>query len=405
MANKTQMIVDPATWKPFGSVSIRVPIIVALAAITAAGVTSWFSENGLAYLRHAYLVGCCFVTSLALGALFFVILQHLTRAKWSVVLRRVAEVMAAAICWMPLFFLPIWLLILLGDGALYSWNDEAVRANDALVQGKAAYLNGPFFVLRSVLYFAIWGWMARYFWKNSVAQDQTGDPRLTGRMRRASAVAMIVYALTVCFAGFDWLMSLDPHWFSTIFGVYFFSGAVVAFFAALIVVVRILDHFKLLKTAVTAEHYHDLGKFLLGFVFFWAYIAFSQYLLLWYANIPEETGWYLVRQSNGWQWIAIALVVGHYFLPFCALMPRAAKRKPAVLTFWAAWVLVMHWLDLHWLVMPNHSSQLALGIVDLLMVFGLVSALAAVLLRTARNRSLVPIRDPFLAESLAFENQ
>jgi hypothetical protein len=218
-------------------------------------------------------------------------------------------------------------------------------------------------------------------------------------------VALLLFAFTVTFASFDWLMSLSPRWFSTIFGVYFFSGAVVAFFAAIILAAMVLQLLGRLKTTVTIEHYHDLGKLLFAFVVFWGYIAFSQYLLMWYANIPEETGWYLVRQSGPWRWVALALLFGNLLIPFCGLLSRHVKRWKWSLAFWAAWLLAMHWLDLYWIIMPNLSpSALPLGAIDACLFLGIGGVYLAGLIHVAGQHPLLPIADPRLGESLAFEN-
>ncbi len=391
-------------WRLPSGFSARVPLFIGGVTLGAALLISAFVGGGLEHFLHTYLVSVCFVVSVSLGALFFVILQHLTRAQWSVTVRRVAEVMAAALPWLLMLFVPLLLLLIFGDSRLYSWNDPSLREVDPLVAGKAAYLNAPFFVLRTLVYFAVWAILARYFWTRSVQQDETGDAKLTLQMQKWSGPAMMAFAVTVCFAAFDWLMSLDPHWFSTIYGVYFFSGAAVGFFAFVTLVALLLERVGALRGALTVDHYHDLGKLLFGFLFFWAYIAFSQYLLLWYANIPEETGWYLVRQSGGWQWGSLLLIFGH-LLPFCGLMSRAAKRNRRVLALWAGWLLLMHWVDLYWLVMPSFSPDgLPLGIMDALALIGVGSLYLSLLIYIARRGSLVPTGDPRLSQSLAFHN-
>ncbi len=378
---------------------------LAVVALALAALLAGSSENGLSRLLHSYLLNVSFITSIAIGALFFVLLQHLTRAGWSVVIRRIAEVTAATMPYLLLLFLPILVLLVLGNGDLYEWNDTELRQSDELIRGKSAYLNAPFFTVRVIAYFVIWSVTARYFWKASVEQDRTARKQLTLQMQKWSAPAMIAFAITTCFAAFDLLMSLDPHWFSTIYGVYFFAGAIVGFVAFLTLAAIVLEKTGILAGKITVEHYHDLGKLLLGFVMFWAYIAFSQYLLIWYANIPEETGWYYVRQNAGWQWISLVLLFGHFALPFCGLMSRNAKRRRSTLAAWSVWLLVMHWLDLHWLVMPSHSPlAVSLGLVDALVLIGVVAIFAAMIRYVAGDRALVAVRDPRLRESLAFHN-
>ncbi len=284
--------------------------------------------DGFSRWWHAYLTNVCFFVSISLGALFFVILHYLTGAKWSIVLRRISEMLAMAIPVLGLLMIPIAIAMLAGSDHLYSWNSAELRQTDELIQKKAPYLNATFFVVRSVIYFTIWTLMAGFFWRYSRAQDTGRQDADGGRVRRWSGPAMIVWAITVNFAAFDWLMSLEPHWFSTIFGVYFFSGAVVGFFAAVPPLLAIARRTGRIGNEITVEHEHDVGKLLFGFILFWAYIAFSQYMLIWYANIPEETFWFANRQQRPWLWISLLLIVGHFFLPFFGLMSRHSRRNP-----------------------------------------------------------------------------
>jgi hypothetical protein len=362
-------------------------------------------NDGLRYFYHAYLVNYCFYLSIALGSLFFVALHHVTRAGWSVAVRRLAEFLAADMVLLAVLFLPILVPMLFGNQSLYPWTDPAVVSRSEPLQHKASYLNVPFFAVRCALYFAFWWAMSRFFFIRSLKQDQSGDPRLTTQMERVSGPALLLFALTVTFASFDWLMSLQPTWFSTIFGVYFFSGAAVGALGAIILAAVALRSIGRLTSAMTAEHYHDLGKLLLGFVIFWGYIAFSQWMLIWYANLPEETNWYLPRQTGPWFWVSAALWIGNLALPFFGLLSRRVKRRPALLAFWAAWLLAFHWLDLYWLVMPNVSvDSLPLGPLDLALLAGLGCLYLAGVLHTIGHHALIPIQDPRLAESLAFEN-
>jgi hypothetical protein len=224
-------------------------------------------------------------------------------------------------------------------------------------------------------------------------------------MERRSALAMLGFALTLTFASFDLLMSLDAHWFSTIFGVYIFAGSVVSFFALLTVVVFATQRAGLLRLAVTVEHYHDLGKLIFAFTVFWAYIAFSQYMLIWYASLPEETEWLLRRQSNGWGWVGLLLLLGHFVAPFVALLSRAPKRRPPLVAIAAAWMLAMHWVDMYWVVIPEASPLQAWPqLLDATTLLGLGGVVVAAAVYLMRDRSLIPERDPRLAESLMFEN-
>jgi hypothetical protein len=372
----------------------------ALVGVIAIGISlgvAAATPDGWRRFFFAYLVAFAYVLSLALGSLYFVLLHHLTNSGWSVVVRRIAEVFAGTLPFLAVLGVPL----LFGLGELYPW----ARAGYASAHAKAAYLNVPFFAARWVVYFAVWGALGRFHLRRSSAQDVSGDASLTVTMRRWSAPAMIAFAVTLSFAAFDLLMSLDPGWYSTIFGVYYFAGAAVGVYALLPLASFLLQRAGFIRRSVTVEHYHDLGKLLFGFVVFWAYIAFSQYMLQWYANLPEETHWFVVRQQHGWGWVGLALVFGHFLIPFVALLSRAPKRRPPFLAAVAAWVLVMHWVDLYWLVMPAASpASPALHVVDLTVLVGLVSLLVAAAAFVARGRALVPEGDPRLEESLAFEN-
>ncbi|MEM9657064.1 MAG: quinol:cytochrome C oxidoreductase [Planctomycetota bacterium] len=373
-----------------------------LVLATLAAATPWLS---LSRLMHAYLIGVCFWLSISLGALFFVVLQHLTRARWSVVVRRIAELIASTLPTTGWLMLPIVVPLLFGSASLYKWNDQAIREADPLVIVKAPYLNAPFFTLRCVIYFVAWSAMARFYLRKSTEQDRTNDFAPTQSMRFWSGPCMLIFAITVNFAAFDWLMSLDPHWFSTIFGVYFFAGCAVAIFAAIPLAAAVLQGQGAIQNEITTEHYHDLGKLLFGFTFFWAYIAFSQFLLIWYANIPEETVWFLRRQQHGWQYVAVVLIMGHFALPFFGLMSRASRRNRSVLTAWAMVLLVMHWVDLYWVAMPSASPKSAWpGMVELFTLVGVGAIWTASLLQRLDGAVLIPTGDPYLAESLEFHN-
>ncbi|RMG45027.1 MAG: quinol:cytochrome C oxidoreductase [Acidobacteria bacterium] len=352
------------------------------------------------FLR-SYLVSFAYFLSLALGGLFFVLLQHLTKAGWSVLVRRLAEAVATAVVPLAVLCLPVlWAL-----PSLYRWADPDHAAGDPLIAHKSGYLNVEFFVARWVLYFVCWCSYALYFHKLSREQDESGDPSLTIRMERASTHGMILYAVTQTFAAFDLLMSLDPHWFSTIFGVYFFGGSTVAIFSLLAVMLVRLQQAGYLQRSITAEHYHDIGKFLFGFVIFWAYIAYSQYMLIWYADIPEETEWFLKRQSGDWARVGLLLIVGHFLVPFLFLLSRVPKRRKGALAAVALWVLAMHWVDLYWVVMPEFSpGRVPLSIADLAGLAAVGGVFVAWTAHRLGRAPLAPVRDPRLAESLALEN-
>ncbi len=371
-------------------------------AVGAAGLFGWLRADAMRWFFHSWLLNAAFYTSLSLGALFLVPIFHVTRAGWAVAVRRLAEVFGANFAVLAV----LWVPVLLGIDTLYEWADPLAVENDPLLSHKAPYLNVPFFVLRTVGFLGLWWLLGRYLLHRSTEQDATGDPVLTLRLERASAPALLLLALTATFAAFDWIMALEPRWYSTIFGVYFFSGAMVGVLAALPLVALGLQRAGRLRGVVTVEHYHDLGKLLFAFVVFWGYIAFSQFLLIWYGNIPEETQWYRRRLSDGWENLALVLLAGHLLIPFFGLLSRHAKRRTGVLAFWSAWLLAMHWLDLYWLVMPAVKQPLGFSgaMVDGLLAVGMGALYLAGAARIAATRCLVPRRDPRLVESLVFEN-
>jgi hypothetical protein len=364
-------------------------------------------RTGWAVFFRSYLLDYCFVLSLALGALFFVMLQHLTRAGWSVSVRRLAELAAGTMPLLAVLFVPLLVPLMGGMASVWPWTSPDAAAHDAsgLLQHKQPYLNVHFFILRCVVYFATWIALARFFLRISVAQDATGDPRLTQRMQWWSGPGMVLYGLTVTFFAIDALMSLHPHWYSTIFGVHFFSGCLVGFFALLALLMYGVQRAGALTQAIGVEHYHDVGKLAFGFVVFWAYIAFSQYLLIWYANLPEETAWYRPRQGDTW-WTGVSLLLlfGHFVAPFIALLSRWPKRRKGLLAAAAAWLLVMHWLDLYYLVGPRpHGAESAtapLHGTDIALLVGLGGLFLFALLRLMTRHALLAERDPRLAEAL-----
>ena len=372
--------------------------VLGLAAGIAQGL---LMEPDSAVFFHGWLINSFYVLTLVLGALIFVIIQHLTRAGWSVAVRRVAEGMAMVAPMVALLTLPL----LAGTHSLYEWTHADAVAHSPLLQAKQGYLNTSFFVARFVGYFVVWVGLAAFFFRRSTAQDSSGDVALTHSMQKWAAPSVVLFGLTITFAGFDLLMSLHPEWYSTIFGVYIFSGSFVAFFAFAIVTIRLLQATGRVRIAITPEHFHDLGKLMFGFTVFWAYIAFSQYMLIWYANIPEETIFFRVRSEGGWEWVSLLLLFGHFVLPFVALISRHPKRRPTVLAVAAGWMLLMHWVDIFWLVKPALSPDgFSISLLDATLGLGMVGLFVAALAFVLRRHPLIPIKDPRLAESLAFEN-
>ena len=393
----------------------------------------------------SYLVGYMGVLGICLGALFFTLLQHITRAGWSITVRRLSENISAALPVMLLLFVPVivgwqdlyhhWAHANHGpDGAILQDGDPGF---DRVRAGKAGWLNPTFFFVRVAIYFAIWIALATYFRRASLKQDETGDPAISLRLSRLAAPGLLLFALSTTFAAFDWIMSIDPHWFSTIFGVTYFAGAFMAFLAFTILLAKWLGTKGYLREAITVEHYHDLGKLLFGFMVFWTYTNFSQYMLIWYANLPEETRWFAARAAGGWGAIGTILVFGHFFLPFAFLMSRHVKRNGVLLSIGAAFLLLVHCFDMQFLILPSlgghdHGADAAghggehvsvaienglqrfpqdlaayahhIGWADFGCFVGLLAVVAGITLLNVRRSNLLPVRDPRLVESLNFQN-
>jgi len=386
---------------PSGHSWNRIPLIgVVLAVLGAVGCAILGMGNPKQFF-FSWLVSFMFFLSLALGALFFVLIQYASQGSWGIVVRRIGESIFTTIPVMAALFVPL----LFGLHDLYEWTHHEAVQNDALLRWKEPFLNVPFFLIRALIYFGAWSFIAIVFYRGSRGQDATGDHRVSARLRKVAGPSIIVLALTSSFASVDWIMSLTPHWYSTIFGVYFFSGAFVGFIALLSVVAVAMRGAGLLDTVITVEHLHDLGKFLFAFTAFWAYIAFSQFFLMWYANVPEETIWYKARLEGSWKTVSLFLMAGHFGIPFFYLMGRAVKRRGSTLAVGGVWLLAMHFLDIYWQVMPTlHPEGIRPSLLDVAAFFAVGGGFVAAAGWLLRRQALVPLRDPRLAESLAFEN-
>jgi hypothetical protein len=386
---------------PPGHAWNRIPVIAAVIALLGGVGCAILGAANPKQFFFSWLVSFLFFLSLALGALFFVLIQYAAQGGWGIVVRRIGETIFAMLPVMAALFLPL----LFGLHELYPWTVPGAAERDALLRWKAPFLNVPFFLIRAVLYFGCWSLMALVYYRGSRSQDVTGDPGVSVRLRRFAGPCIIVLSATQTFASIDWIMSLTPHWYSTMFGVYFFAGSFVGFIALLSVVAVAMRQAGLLETVISPEHLHDIGKFLFAFTAFWAYIAFSQFFLMWYANLPEETIWYKPRIEGGWMPIALLLMVGHFVAPFFYLMGRTVKRKGTTLAIGGAWLLAMHFVDLYWQVMPTlHPEGLRLSALDVLAFVTIGGCFVAAATWLMRRQALVPLRDPRFAESLAFEN-
>jgi hypothetical protein len=379
----------------------RIPVIGAGCAVLGAAACALLGASNPKQFFFSWLVSFLFFLSLALGGLFFVLIQYATQGGWGIVLRRIGETIFALLPVMAVLFLPL----LLGLRDLYSWAVPGAAEHDALLRWKAPYLNVPFFLIRAAVYFAVWSFMALLYYRGSRGQDVTGDPAVSARLRRLAGPAIIVLAVTQTFASIDWIMSLTPHWYSTMFGVYFFAGSFVGFIALLSILAAAMRQAGLLESVISAEHLHDMGKLLFAFTSFWAYIAFSQFFLIWYANLPEETIWYRARLEGSWEGVSILLMAGHFGVPFFYLMGRDVKRRGWTLAVGGVWLLAMHFVDLYWQVMPTlHPDGVGPSPLDAAAFIAVGGCFVAAAGWLMRRQALVPLRDPRLAESLAFEN-
>ncbi|HEU4342659.1 MAG TPA: hypothetical protein VFU31_13915 [Candidatus Binatia bacterium] len=372
----------------------RGSLLVGVIALTLC-VLGAFSSR--AQFFYSYLMAFSFWLGIALGSLGIFMLHNLTGGAWGVVIRRLLESGMRTLPLMAVFFLPL----LFGLEHLYEWARPEAVANDPVLQHKSAYLNVPFFLLRSALYFALWIGAAYFLTQWSRDHDRTANPRLIERLRILSGPGLALYVLTITFASIDWVMSLEPHWFSTIYGVHFLGSHVLSAFALMIFLAGWLARGEALSTLFHASHFHDLGNLLLGFVMLWAYFAFSQYLIIWSGNLPEEITWYLRRTRGGWEWIALALIVFHFFLPFFLLLMRGIKRRVPALCALAAAIVVMRFLDVFWYTLPAfHPGALHIHWLDIAAPIGLGGVWLAVFIWQLRPVSLIPLNHPSTKEIL-----
>jgi hypothetical protein len=375
---------------------------------------------------YAYLTGWLFVMSIAIGCLWFVLIHHLTRARWSTTTRRLAEIVTGSFPLLGVFGLVFIIPLLAGYGDLYFWANKA--AHDPAhhhLHGKLGWLDPNIFALRYVFYIAFYAGLGAYFRKLSRTQDETGDANLSEKMRIASGPGMLAFSLVTILFGFDLAMSLAPKWYSTIYSVNFWAGCMIGCYAFLTLLSMGIQRTGRLTHSITTEHFHDLGKWIFAFVFFWAYTQFSQFMLIWYGNIPEETVFYKYRMFSDWSWVSIAVTIGQWAVPMLFLLSRWTKRILPSLIAFSVWVLVFHWLDLYWNVMPNlqwtelaHEGatylagpltgdptlhRIDFSPVDITTWIGLIGVLIAGVGMSLKG-NLIPTKDPQLGNSLSFEN-
>jgi hypothetical protein len=346
---------------------------------------------------QSYLVAYMFVLGVTLGCLALGMVHQLSGGAWGVVIRRPIGAASRVLPILTVLFLPL----VFGMSHLYEWTHADVVARDEALQHKQLYLNAPFFLIRAAFYFVVWNALSFFLNAWSLEQDRTGDPAIAKRMQLLSAGGLLAYGLTVTFASFDWLMSLEPHWFSTIYGVLIIGGQGLSALAFLIAASAWLSRRPPLQGIIVPAHFHDLGNLMLAFVMLWAYFAFSQYLIIWSGNLPEEIAWYLHRLQTGWRAVGALLVVLHFVAPFGLLLSRAIKRQANLLVKVAYLILVLRVVDLYWLVAPEfHRNGVAVSWLDLVLPFSLSAFWLGCFVWQLRGRAILPVHDPQFDETL-----
>ncbi len=391
------MTLEP--WKG-GKRALAVSGVVGIAGLLVTGLGALVGDPRRAL--SSYLVAFVYWIGLAVAALILLGTIHAARSTWPVVLRRFLETVPAT---MPLFVV-LFVPILLGMRQLFPWVDPSALSPELAraVEHKRPYLNVPFFVVRAAIYFTLWIAVAHLLRSWSMRQDSTGGLALTRWQRRLGAGSLPFLGWTMSFAAFDWMMSIDPRFYSTIFGVYWFAGSFMGAFAVVIVAAALTraDPGQF-GAHLTVDHYHSLGKYMLSFVAFWGYIAFSQYMLIWIANVPDEVPWFILRTDGGWLWVASFLALFHFLVPFFLLLSRTLKREPRKLAWVAAWLLFAHWVDVYWLVFPHLDvGGPRPSAWDLAAFVGVGGVTVAFAIFRMRGVVAVPVRDPYLDESLRY---
>ncbi len=371
--------------------------VIAFVALALCGAGAAIDPKQFSF---SWLFAFGFFFTLCAGCFFWTIVHYATDAEWTVVVRRQLENIAVLVAVLAILFIPILLL----RHHLYEWMNIA-PGKEATLDSKRAYLNLNFFILRAAFFLGFFIIASQLLRRFSVRQDKDGNPQFTIRLRKVAFASLPLFALCLTFGAFDWLMSLNYRWFSTMFGVYIFAGAAGSSMALLVLVITALQRAGYLKNVVTREHYHIMGKWMFAFCVFWAYIGFGQYMLIWYANMPEETQYYLTRNTESWWSLSMLLVIGRFFGPFAILLLQSIKKHPRQLCYVAAWILLMQMLDIYLVVLPAlHGTGVHVSLWDFAALIAIGATLAFAYLRIVGKTSLFPVRDPRLVESLKLVN-
>jgi hypothetical protein len=373
----------------------RAGMAAAVVGVLLAG--AGLAMAGLDRFYEAYLVAYTFWIGVALGSLAILMVQHLTGGAWGVVIRRPLEAAVRTIPYMAVLFIPI----VLGMGHLYHWSHAEAVAADPILQAKAPYLNPTSFVVRQVIYFGIWSTMAWLLTSWSAEHDKTNDPGLLNKMARLSGGGLVVYGLTVTFAVVDWTMSVNPHWFSTMWGLMYIGGQGLSALSFAIIVLVMLSQVPPLDAVIRPAHLHDLGKLLFAFLMLWAYLTFSQLLIIWSANTVEEIPHYLARWDNSYIWVSIFIIVLHFAIPYALLLSRDLKRNAGRLRLIATWLVATRVVEYYWHVAPEfHPDGVSLTLLDVALPIALGGIFVTLYTMHLRGRPLLPVNDPGLAKAL-----
>jgi hypothetical protein len=363
--------------------------------VGAVGTVLGFVMSGADRFFEAYLVAYCFWVGVSLGSLALLMVYHLTGGAWGLVIRRTLEAATRTIPYMAALFIPIFF----GMGHLYHWTHQEALS-DPIIAEKSLYLNTPFFLIRWAIYWIIWSGLAIVLNRWSAEQDRTGDPALVSKFSKLSGGGLVVHGLILTFAMVDWVMSLNPHWFSTIWGLLFLVGQGLSALAFAIVILIMLSQYPPLNQIVTAHHLHDLGKLLFAFLMLWAYLSFSQFLIIWSANTAEEIPHYLARMSNGYQWLGVALILLHFAIPYAILLSRDVKRDTRRLRWVAAWLVFIRIIDYFWYVAPEFHEGFSPSLLDVALPIAIGGIFIALFAMQLRARPILPINDPGLAKAI-----
>lgn len=381
----------PESLKKIGFVLLAIGLVLGLVHFMIDSQTAWYG----------YILAYVFLITVVVGALFLFALEYVAGADWSVPLRRVTEFFASAVPLLIILVIPL----LLNIKNIFPWADGSL-AGDKSMQSKSPYLNTTFFIIRSVVCIGLWSLFNFMMSRNSVKQDETGDQSLTKKNIILSAIFIPVFAITLTMSAVDWVMSLSPLWYSTIYGIYFFAGSVLAALSAVTITVILLREKGYMHPRMNDEHYFSLGALLFAFINFWAYIAFSQFMLIWYANLPEETNWFIARYQGGWMFVSFLLIIVHFVVPYATLLSQPAKMDPKKLKFISIWILGAHLIDLVWLIMPNlknGSYSIFSVVLQFSFTVAIVGLLILIIYYKSKKINLVPIKDPKLEKGLNFK--